>query len=209
MMTINEFEKIELPLGDPCGYYLNLGNNVLISAPHAVSQTRNGKLKFSEPQTFRLAKVLKDRTNCSVIVKTENLNDDANFEINSNYKNKIASLIEQEKIKYIIDLHGLNQKRSEQINFGTNYGFNLVGKISLFNRIVKTFENKGFKVSKDYPFIGYVNTISGFFSKHYKVFALQIEINSGITFKEESLNNLIEALVETIKIINAYDKLKK
>lgn len=209
MITTYDFSKIELPIGDPLGYYVKEGNVVLISAPHAVSQTRNGKTKFSEPQTFKLAQILQEKTGCSVIIKTENQKDDANYYENSNYRNKIASLIEQGKIKYVLDLHNLNFKRSQQINLGTNYGFNVVGNFTLLNRIVQIFENNGFIVTKDFPFVAPQNTIAGFFSKNYRVFSLQIEINSGICKTEKGINNLVDSLTEIVKSILAYEKTKR
>lgn len=208
MISINDFNKIKLPPYEPLGYYLKLGNNVLISAPHAVSQTRLNKIKWSEPHTFKLASILQEKTNCSVIIKTENLNDDANYYGNSNYRNKIASLIEQNKISYILDLHSLSKKRSQQINIGTNYGFNVVGNFTLLNRIIQIMEKHNFMVTKDFPFTAPEHTIAGFFSKNYRVFSLQFEINSNICSEEDLLNSLINALTEIINSINAYDKLK-
>ena len=123
--------------------------------------------------------------------------------------NKIASLIEQGKVKYIIDLHNLSYKRSQQINLGTNYGFNVVGNFTVLNRIIQIFENNGFVVTKDFPFVAPQNTIAGFFSKNYRVFSLQIEINSGICKTEDGINNLVDSLTEIVKSILAYEKTKK
>lgn len=207
MITINEFEKINIPQNPISGFEFFEGNKVLLSTPHAVSQTRNNTLKVAESETYKLAKIIADNTGCSLLTKTENLNDDANLEINNNYRNKIAGRIEQGKIKYIFDIHSLNSSRSQDINFGTNYGFNLVGNTTLFTRIKDVFKQHNFNPSTDFPFAASEKTITGFFSKHYHIFCLQIEVNSSIYKNEKQLNNLIDCLTQVVKITLASDKI--
>ena len=208
MITLSDFEKINIPLNSISGFEFYLGNQVLISTPHAVTQTRNNKEKFAESESFKLASLVKDATGCSLITKTENLNDDANIDFNSNYRNKIAAQINLGNVKYIFDIHSLTDKRTEQINLGTNHGFNLVGNTVLFNRIKEIFKQNGFTTTIDYPFAAGQNTISGFFSKNYHIFCLQIEVNSVIYSNETSLNNLINALTQIVKATTALNKIK-
>lgn len=209
MITLTEFEKINIPLNSISGFEFFEGNNVLLSTPHAVTQTRGAKQKFAEAETFRVASLVRAATGCSLITKTENLNDDANLDINNNYRNKIASQIEQNKVKFVFDIHSLTDKRTEQINLGTNHGFNLVGNTVLFERIKEIFNQNSFNTTTDYPFAASENTIAGFFSKHYHVFCLQIEVNSAIYKNEPMLNNLVNALTQIVKTTMALSKLKK
>lgn len=209
MISLADFEKINIPNNAISGFEFFEGNQILLSTPHAVSQTRGGKQKFAESESYKLASLVKDATGCSLITKTENLNDDANSDFNNNYRNKIASQINLNKVKYLIDIHSLTDKRPEQINFGTNHGFNLVGNVVLFDRIKEIFKQNGFSTTTDFPFAAGQNTIAGFFSKQYHIFCLQIEVNSGIYHNETSLNNLINALTQAVKTIMALNKIKK
>ena len=209
MDIIEEFKKIVLPEAEPLGYTFKGGNNVLLSAPHAVTQTRNGKTKFAETETYNLIKLVANLSGASLIAKTSNLGDDANFDFNSNYRNKIAALIENKQINFLLDIHCLNNLRSQQINLGTNNKFNLVGNTILFSRIEHIFKKFGFETTEDYPFRASEKTIAGFFSKTYNVFALQIEINSSIFKNEKDLKNLINALTEIVKGIITYNKVFK
>ena len=68
-------------------------NNIIISAPHGVSQVRLGKQKPSEIGSLATALFLRNNSNSFLIVKTRNNNDDANFDEVSNYKNSIKKLI--------------------------------------------------------------------------------------------------------------------
>ena len=88
-------------------------NNVLISAPHGVSQVRLGKYKYSEIGSLTTALYLFENSNCFLIAKTQNNNDDANFDEKSKYKNSIEKLVENNKIKYIS--YGINKYEQAEV----------------------------------------------------------------------------------------------
>ncbi len=209
MDILENFYNVKLPVSEPLGYTIKLGNNILLSAPHAVSQTRNGNIKSAEAKTFNLIQTVADLTGASLIAKTCNDGDDANFDYNSNYRNKIASMLETKQVKYIIDVHCLKSERSQQINIGTNNGFNVVGNFSLLERIQQLFKNNNLTTTIDYPFVASSRTIAGFFSKTYNVFTLQIEINSGLFDTDKQLLNLINAFTQIVNSISSYDKTNK
>ena len=97
-------------------------NQILISSPHGVSQVRLGKFKFSEIGSLSTALYLFNNTKCSLIAKTKNNNDDANFDEVSKYKSSVENFIKNNNIKYLIDIHGLSSKRDCDINLGTRLG---------------------------------------------------------------------------------------
>ena len=206
MDILEEFYNSKLPTSEPLGYVYKSGNCVLLSAPHAVSQIRNGKEKFAEVETYNLIDVVSRLTGASMIAKTRNLGDDANFDMYSTYRDKIAEKIKSKKIRYILDIHNLNLKRGQTINLGTNHGFNVCGNFTLLDRIEKIFTNHNLETTTDYPFYAGDHTISGYFSKEYNIFCLQIEINSKLYQTEKDVKNLAETLVDIVKAVVAYDK---
>ena len=58
---------------------------VIFSCPHAVSQTREGKEKLADIHTGPLGFAL-NSLGFSVLVKTKNCGDDANYDMKSDYK---------------------------------------------------------------------------------------------------------------------------
>ena len=92
---------------------------VIISAPHSTEQTRNGKMKYAEPQTGALAQLLHDKLGCHVIYKTKNCNDDANFDKVSSYKQALCDYVKDKKIAFLLDLHQLSPTRRVGVNIGT------------------------------------------------------------------------------------------
>ena len=160
---------------------------VLVSAPHGVSQIRLGRKKACEVGSLTTALFLKNNTNCFLIAKTRNNFDDANFDKVSPYKDDLIKCIKENNIKFLIDIHGLAEKRGIDINFGTNLGFNVSANEKAFNELYNKFKENGFVVSIDQPFMGGGNAISSYAKKQIKdLFTLQIEINCGITNKKEN-----------------------
>ena len=167
------------------------GNNkILISAPHGVEQTRNGKSKVYEPGSVTTGLYLQKQTGSFFIAKTKNNNDDANYDEQSSYKDSIKDLIRADKIKYIIDLHGLAETRECEINLGISGGKNVSNNIELFNDLNTSLMASGFNVLIDEPFSGGDKTISGSLkNEFFDIWTIQIEIRCDITNKKENFEH--------------------
>lgn len=177
---------------------------VMISAPHSVSQTRNGKRKPAEPYTGALAKMLHNELSCSVIYKTRNLKDDANYDKNSPYKNDLAEYVQQNGIKCVIDLHQLSDSRNVMIDIGTNRMKNLYNDLKLLNIILEAFSKRNLGILQiDEPFAASGEyTVSAFISSSCRIPCVQLEINSGLlrpAFFNIKVRKVYEALVEIIQ----------
>lgn len=156
---------------------------VIVSAPHSVEQTREGKIKFAEPQTGILARLLHDELNCAVIFKTKNCNDDANYDKDSSYKDTLSSYIESSNIKFLIDLHQLSSKREVNIDFGIS-NFKNISDLTVLNIILGEFtiQNLGL-IQIDKPFdASYPYAISSYIHNKCKIQCIQIEINSKLLY---------------------------
>lgn len=179
--------------------------NILISAPHGVSQVRLGKYKYSEIGSLTTALFLHGETKCHLIAKTKNNNDDANFDEKSKYKDSIKNLIQKYNIKYLIDMHGLSSNRNCDINLGTHIGENIKNNLDIFNRLHNLLISNGFSVSIDQPFMAGQQTISGSINNEFNIWTLQVEINCTITNKKENferykkLLNILTGWLKTIK----------
>jgi hypothetical protein len=184
---------------------LNGCNNVLISAPHGVYQVRLGKSKVHEIGSLATALWLQQQTGCYLIAKTKCNNDDANFDDKSKYKDSIRKLMKQHNIKYVLDFHGLASHRDCDVNLGTHLGNNIKTNIPLFNKLNDELISNGYVVSIDQPFMANSRTISSsMVSEFSDVWALQIEINCGISNKKENfernhkLLNIVEKWITEI-----------
>ena len=181
---------------------------VLISAPHCVSQTRNGKIKFSEPHTGVLAKMLHDALGCPIICKLANLGDDANYDEVSDYKDALLDYIVQNDIKFVIDLHQLAPSREVLLNIGTG-GYTNLSDEKIVLLLKQKFESYNIRqISIDTPFTGgYPHTVSAFVAREGKIQSVQLEINSRLVideFEEFAFKNILDALID---ITNELEKL--
>ncbi len=178
------------------------GNNyVLISIPHGVDQIRLGKYKVAEIGTIPLGVLLAKYTQSHILIKTKNSYDDANFDLDCDYRKKLKKLIKQYNIKYLIDIHGLAKWRDCDVNLGINIGQNIKQNEEQFNKL-NTMLNSVFHVEIDNPFMGSGNTISCRINKEFDIWTIQIEINCGITNYSkniEKFNKLLNILVQWIK----------
>jgi hypothetical protein len=186
-------------------HILLVGNrDILISAPHGVSQVRLGKYKHCEIGSLTTAVYLQNETECHLIAKTKNNSDDANFDENSKYKTSIKKLIQEKDIKYLIDIHGLASNRDCDINLGTHIGQNIKNDLDLFNNLYNSLISNSFNVSIDQPFMAGQQTISGSINNEFNLWTLQVEINCAITNKKENFERykkLLTILTNWIKTI--------
>lgn len=159
--------------------FLNGERKILISAPHAVEQTRDNKVKYAEPETALIALSL-NMLGFPCIIKTTNENDDVNYDIQSAYKNKITQFCKENNIEFTLDLHQLSPNREINICLGTGSEehINLNKKKYLLETITNLIDKSNFTYKINSPFAASdVRTISGYLrSLNYS--ALQIEINS-------------------------------
>lgn len=177
----------------------------MLSSPHGVSQVRLGKAKFQEPGSLALMLELQERTGVSFIAKTQNCNDDANFDEHSTYKEALKEFVRQNNIKYLIDFHGLSKSREIDINFGTHLGQNIKADEKFFDFMFGKFKKAGFRLSVDNPFEASVHTVAGSVAKELGIWTCQIEINYSLTNDEnnlEKLKKIVDILTECVELKN-------
>ncbi|MBR2909703.1 MAG: N-formylglutamate amidohydrolase [Clostridia bacterium] len=191
--------------------YVEGQGEVLVSSPHSVFQTRKGKYKAPEIGALKTALLIHKSTNCHFISKTKNNNDDPNFDKESNYKNTIKKLINDNKIRYILDFHSLSKKRKCEVNLGTNFKKNIKSNKPLYRALKKELKKQGFKTRIDFPFNGGKRTISGSLKTEFPhIWTIQVEINSNISGVEHSFVKhlkLIKILCNFVSKINTYQKI--
>ena len=97
---------------------------VMVSAPHAVSQLRRGRIKQSESYTGVLAELLSE-AGIHAIIKTQNLDDDANYDSVSGFRRDLAAYIAENDIICLIDLHIMKASREHTVETAVDRGANI------------------------------------------------------------------------------------
>ena len=176
---------------------------IILSAPHCVKQTRNGKIKGEEGETGAIVQYVSECTNCWCIYKTANKQDDANYDIENNtYKDAIIQIIKNNKIKLLLDIHGAGYENNFDIEIGTGQMENLQGKNFIVDELKETFIRNNINnivIDTKYKAIS-EHTISRQISQKTKIPCIQLEINGRYRYIEnlEGTEKLIKALITFI-----------
>ena len=180
---------------------------IILSAPHCVPQTRNGKIKPKEGETGAIVQILARKRQCYAIFKTRHQNDDANYDIDSNmYKDNLRKIIKRENIKLLLDFHGAKNENAFDIEIGTDEGKNINQKNYIVaqlkeklnkQKIFNIVENQKFKASS-------IHTICKYIHETTNIPCIQLEITGRYRYIEnlEGIKKLImgiEDFIETIK----------
>ena len=95
---------------------------VLISAPHACMHQRDGRNKMQEEFTAAIAFYLAEVCQCSAIATCYKIEEDPNWDMHGDYKAAIESLVFQNNIQFLIDLHGMTNRYNMGVAIGTMRG---------------------------------------------------------------------------------------
>ena len=95
---------------------------ILISAPHGAVHTREGNIKEEDEYTAGLARLIGNRTGAHVIYARRKSKTDPNTDTTAPYKQKLLQIAQENKIIFVLDLHGANKDRNFGIALGTMHG---------------------------------------------------------------------------------------
>ena len=180
---------------------------IILSAPHCVKHIREKSVRPRETKTGTIVRVLSEKYNTYGIYKTKNENDDANWDEKCKYKNCVRKIVNKEKIKTLIDFHGMAAHRKQDICIGIYGGKNTNGDYYIANQMIDIFHKYGFRnVTIDDPFnAGYKYCVSNYIARECKIPTYQIEINLKYrlaTYKEyEKYKDLIKSLEEIVELL--------
>ena len=173
--------------------------HVLISAPHAVLQTRNGSIKCAERFTGMLCRLLHERTQRPVIYKSRHLYDDANHDPISDYRDAMCRYIKQHAIRCVLDLHQLSPERPMELCICTGKGKNLLGHAEMVEMMKHAFQEEGIRsITTDDPYdASNPHTVSSTVVHRCGVPCVQLDLNTRLLmtgYDDYCFMNVLHAL---------------
>lgn len=176
---------------------------IMLSAPHAHFHQRKGFPKTREYHTDDILKVLYTLTDCNIIFTTKDA-PDYNFIKDNEYKMALKDYIKKNKIKFLIDIHGLEYDDERDFEIGVNNYENVNGNEELITKIKRILKRGHKKVTVDTKFLARKKTISYYINKELGIPTIQLEIGK----KYRRLNHnawrfrkLIKKLTKIIYVI--------
>lgn len=148
---------------------------ILFSAPHTMIQRfEDGSSKLNESFTKAIALYLNKHSDVYSIIKIRDTGMDSNRDNHDEYKKVLMSLVKENDIKLVIDLHGSALEREFDVELGTLN--NLSADYSTINEFKESFVENGIKnISINDPFKG--GAISQYLYNYKDVDVIQLEIN--------------------------------
>ena len=178
---------------------------IMISAPHAVRQTRCNKIKYAEQETAELAKML-NKLGYPAIIKTKNLDDDANYDLEHPYKIELLKFCTDNNICFVLGLHQLSSEREMDFCLGTgdDDNKNLLNHKEIVNLTKQCSVENDFDLRVNEPYASSTTrTVAGFCS-YNNIPAMQLEINSKLVSgycNGTQIKNVFEFIIQICKII--------
>jgi hypothetical protein len=199
---------------------------VLLSAPHGSVHMRLGELKQEDEYTSGFARLMAEITNAHVIYTRRKSDTDPNWYPDIPYKHLLQKIVETEKIRFVLDIHGASEQRTFGIALGTMYGKSCPQQREV---IIYQLESHGFNqrakdplsrldVDRTFSAVGQVGqeTVTRFVSERLGVPAAQLELHPSLRIVErredatepqpfygepERIGAAVRALVDVVQIL--------
>jgi hypothetical protein len=118
-----EVRPKEPPAGGDDPFQYSAGSlPVLLSAPHGAAHFRCGRYKAAEAWTTSLVRLLAERTGAHAMFATHRSDSDPNYDSSSPYKSRLAEIVVGERIGFVLDVHGMDDRHGYGIALGTMDG---------------------------------------------------------------------------------------
>ena len=166
---------------------------ILISAPHGAVHTRAGKLKEEDEFTAGIARLVAELTNTHVLYARRISGTDPNWDSDAPYKERLRKIVEDAKIRFVLDLHGASARWKFGIALGTMNGDSCPDH---HEQIIQRLENCGFgangsgldRLDVDNEFTGKgmpdQNTVIRFAWEELGTPAAQVELHASLRIVE-------------------------
>jgi hypothetical protein len=181
--------------------------DILLLAPHATAQTREGKIKVADRGTGSLAVELNKLCGVHVLYTTYLSPSDPNYYDNNAFKDSLAQLLQRLKPILVIDLHASAESRPYDVDFGTMNGISLENKSQLLDSLIVQLHECGITNLSSNYFSAAINHTDTKFVHSRGVPCIQMEINAnylrpdqGGYFRQNSAK-LLQALRRFIELI--------
>ncbi len=184
------------------------GNNaILLSAPHATEQYRDGSVKSADIYTGSMALFLHNLTESHVIYSTY-IGEDPNYVEGGAYKEKIKEIVEEKNIDYVIDLHGASSSHPFQVDLGT------AGGVSLTEAEVKMMQER-FKehgivhVTENHTFAAETSgTVTNHTYHQFGIPAVQVEMSKVFRNPRNDIESYYKMMGSLVEIVEELSKKK-
>lgn len=186
--------------GEGRNYQVILGKvPILVSAPHAVRQIREGVVKERDGMTGGIVEYLCEELGLFGITRLWEAGDDPNYaqdERSVAYRNEIVRLVKEYGIKWVLDVHGCLNKHGFDLDIGVNGGANVACGMDVVEKWAENWRQQGMDVRVDGRFVAeWPYVVSNEVHRKTGVDCLQLELSGNARTTPEGLEKFFRGLV--------------
>src|SRR6185437_6084917 len=179
---------------------------VIVTAPHVTRPLRDGAWRFEDGGgTGAVARALHRLTGATALYTVDASPSDPNFYDDNDFKRTLASLIDRDKPRLLLDIHASHADRPYEVDLGTMNGASLLGRRDLVPALVEALRGEGVtNISLDYFAAAKQQSVVKFAAAR-GVPSIQLEINitrlrpSRGDFEAHRFAQLLQALVRFVE----------
>ncbi len=169
---------------------------IIVSAPHASVHERMSKPKRQEFYTGAISVILHSLTGCHTLYTNRVMKSDPNYYDDSSYKTKLAEIVKENEVKFLIDLHGTGPERDHDCYPGTGVGNEFLLDNSDYLSELETFAELNqlslggldvFPAAKQ-------QTVTKYAARVLEVPAIQLEINRRLREPDKNPEDFIKLI---------------
>lgn len=194
--------------GEGCNFEVYEGNvPVLVSAPHAVKQLREGRIKRQDGLTGGIVEYLIEEYGLYGITRLWSVEDDPNFaddERSVAYRDKVAEIVDEVGIKWTFDIHACRDAYGFDMDVGINGGGNLACDREEVERMVDFWREEGLDVRIDAKFkAAWSNTVSNYVHRKTGVNCVQLELAEGVRRGDEKMEKFLRGFEKVLELLGS------
>ena len=179
---------------------------IIISAPHGYIHMRANEIRLAEKNTDTLAIELAEEKKVYAIYKNISSDNDADFDTDSVYKKECLKQIKKNKIKLLVDIHGIEKESPYDIVIDSQYFEDYFDK-DIINNIRQIFIKYGFEnvsnnLNRNEKLNEEKNSIIRYVYNNANIATLKIYINGKYRLEEceeyhyDTLKNVMSELID-------------
>lgn len=185
--------------------YLRGDIPVLVTAPHATRHLRMETMKYQDRFTGPLAVIEHAITGCHALYTHWATRIDPNYYDNSPFKEAMRNIVEENGIKFVIDLHGARRESPEDIypGIGVDREF-LTQHPEIFEAFKNILSAEGLTPGSESVYKASVQmTVTKFAARQLGVAGMQLEIHERLRRPEENAEGFMRLVSFLAGFINS------
>jgi hypothetical protein len=154
---------------------------ILISAPHGAKhfRTKEARWKDEDAYTASMAIKLGELTGAHVMYVKNRAGEDPNNDVQTRYKDRLKQVVEQNHVKFVLDLHGAGRNQPFKVDVGTMSNDTHKGSCPTFKEIIaKAFQGYEPQIFNQRFSARGPGTVTCYARKTLGVESAQVEINA-------------------------------